>query len=87
MCSESVEIIPNVWCGANFAEGVKMSCRHFSWQAQYFVRDGGVEVKFSQQAEGIVRLRHLVEVSVAVPLGLCVSGCGFAWQGCLMCSL
>ena len=57
-------------CGANFAEDMKMSCRHFSWQAQNFVRVGGVEVDFSWQAQGIVRLRCLVEVSVAVPLGL-----------------
>ena len=24
-----VEIIPSVWRGANFAEDMKMSCRHF----------------------------------------------------------
>lgn len=29
--------------GANFAEDINMSRRHFSWQAQYFVRVGGVE--------------------------------------------
>ena len=33
-----------VWC--NFAEDMKMSCRHSPWQAQYFVRVGGVEVEF-----------------------------------------
>ena len=62
-----VEITPDVWCGANLAEDMKMSpCRHFSLQAQYFVRVGGVEVELSWQVQGIVRLRRLVEVNVAV---------------------
>ena len=46
--------------------------------------------KFSWQAQGVVRLRVVVEVSVAVTLGVvCVSKCGLrgwdretAWQGC-----
>ena len=46
MCSESVEITPNLWCGARFAEDMKMSCRHYSRQAQYFVRVTGAEVEF-----------------------------------------
>ena len=43
-------------CAANFAD-MKVSCRHFSWQAQCFVRVGGVEVHFSWQGRGVVRLR------------------------------
>ena len=40
VCSERVEIIPNVCCGANFVEAHVIGyCHcHFSWQAQYFVR-------------------------------------------------
>ena len=38
VCSERVEIIPNVWCGANFVEAHMRWYCHFSWQAQYFVR-------------------------------------------------
>ena len=38
VCSERVEIIPNVWCGANFGEAHMRRYCHFSWQAQYFVR-------------------------------------------------
>ena len=37
VCSERVEIIPNVWCGANFVEAHMRWYGHFSWQAQYFV--------------------------------------------------
>ena len=38
VCSERAEIIPNVWCGANFVEArMRLYC-HFSWQAQCFVR-------------------------------------------------
>ena len=51
-----VEIILSVWSGANFAEDVE-SCHYFSWRAQCFVRVGGVEVEFSCQAQGVVRLR------------------------------
>ena len=49
-----------------------------------------MEVKFSWQAQGIVRWRRLVEVkyNVAVPLGLVSAGavlrgsnCKTAWQG------
>ena len=36
VCSGRVEIIPNVWCGANFGH-MRGYC-HFSWQAQDFVR-------------------------------------------------
>ena len=70
MYGESLEIIPKVWCDAKFSEDMEMSYRHFSWQAPYFERVGDVEVEFSWQAQGIVRLRRLVEVNVAVPLGL-----------------
>ena len=66
MCSR-LEIIPNMWCGANFAEDLKMSCRH----SQYFVRVGGVEVAFSWQTQGIVRPRCLVEVNV---VAFCFAG-------------
>ena len=38
VCSERVEIIPNVWCGANFVEAHMRRYCHFSWQAQDFVR-------------------------------------------------
>ena len=38
VCSEWVEIIPNVWCGANFVEAHMRRYCHFSWQAQDFVR-------------------------------------------------
>ena len=38
VCSERVEIIPNVWWGANFVEAHMRRHCHFSWQAQYFVR-------------------------------------------------
>ena len=38
VCSERVEIIPNVWCGANFVEGHMRRHCYFSWQAQYFVQ-------------------------------------------------
>ena len=38
VCSERVEIIPNVWCGANFVEAHMRCYCDFSWQAQYFVR-------------------------------------------------
>ena len=41
----SVEIVPNVWRGTNFAEDTKMSRRRFSWQAQYFARVGGLEAR------------------------------------------
>ena len=39
VCSERVEIIPNVWCGANFVEAHIARCDggDISWQAQYFV--------------------------------------------------
>ena len=37
MCSERIEIILNVWCGANFVEAHVRRYSHFSWQAQYFV--------------------------------------------------
>ena len=40
-------IIAIMWRGANFAEDMKTS----SWPAQYFARVGGVEVKFSWQAQ------------------------------------
>ena len=46
------------------------SYRHFSWQVQYLVRVGGLEVEFAWQAQGIVRLRRLMEVNVAVTVGL-----------------
>ena len=59
-----------MWRGANIGEDMRMSRRHFSWQAQYFVRAGGVEVPFSWQAQGIVSLRRLVEVNAAVTVGL-----------------
>lgn len=47
MCAESPEIIPNVWHGANFAEGMsQMSSRHFSLQAQCSPCVGDVEYEF-----------------------------------------
>lgn len=44
LCLERVEIIPNKWCGATIAENMRMSSRHFSWQALYFVNVGGITV-------------------------------------------
>ena len=38
VCSERVEIIPNMWCGADFVEAYMRRYCHFSWQAQDFVR-------------------------------------------------
>ena len=73
MCSGRVEIIPNVWRGAKFAEDTNMIEQVMSslFLAKYFVRvrGAGVEVKFSWQAQGIVRLRWLVESKFAVTLG------------------
>ena len=38
-CAQNVvEIIPNVWCGANFLEANMIWYCHFWWQAQYFAR-------------------------------------------------
>ena len=56
--SERVELIPNVWCGANSAEDVKMSCRHFSWQAVLVVVlwCGGVPQKFSTRVSRPARV-------------------------------
>ena len=54
--SERVKIIPK-----------KMSCRHFSWQAQ-----------------GIAKLRFLVEMNVTVTYSR-VSGCGFEGLGLRNC--
>ena len=47
VCSERVEIIPNLWCGANFVEAHMRWYCPFSWQAQGIVRLRGVtEVTF-----------------------------------------
>ena len=73
--SSNNQIIPNVRCGANFAEGMKMSRCRLSWQAQCFVRVGIVEVEILWQVRGIVRLRRLVGVKVAVPWGLACQLC------------
>lgn len=53
-----------------------MAYRHFPWQAQCFVHVEGVEIELSWQARGVVRLPCLVEVNVAVTLGLvsCLAG-------------
>ena len=62
VCSERVEIIPNVWCGANFVEAHMRRYCHFSWQAQDFVRAlrRGSAILVAQ---GIVRLRGVTEVT------------------------
>ena len=47
-CAQNVPLksFQIVWCGAILAADMKLSRRHFSWQAQCFVRAGGVEVNF-----------------------------------------
>ena len=65
-------------------EAARCGGGHISWQAQYYVCVGGVDV--SLQAHGIVRLRVVVEVNVAVTWGCRVSGCcleGLESRNCL----
>ena len=92
VCSERVEIIPNVWCGANFVEAdmIWYFVRALRYERAIFVAVTEVTFrgrrsilctldvwtrKVSWQAQGIVRLRVVVEVNVAVTLGL---ACGQA---------
>ena len=72
VCSESAEIVPNVWCGANFADDMKVSRRHFLSRRRTLC----VEVEFSRQAQGTVRLRRWATVNVVVTLGRV---CGWLW--------
>ena len=56
--------------GAVSREVARCGGGHISWQVQYFVRVGGVDVQIFVAAQGLVRLRVVVEVNVAVTLGL-----------------
>ena len=91
MCSESVEITPNVlWC-----EDMKMSCRHLLWQVQSFVLVGGVEeskLNFRGRRResatfGGGECRSAVGIGASVSVVLRGWDCEAAWQGCLMCLL
>ena len=93
-CPERVEIIPNVWCGAHFAEDMKLSHRHFSWQAHHCVHVGCIEVELSLQAQGIARLRFgkgecRCDIGIGVSVGVVLKGWDgqTAWQSCKVCLL
>ena len=56
--------------GAGNREVVRCDGGDISWQAQYFVRVRRVDAERFVAAQGIVRSRVVVEMNVAVTLGL-----------------
>ena len=82
MCAERAEFIPNVWCGGKFGSRYEDRCNIRTFRGRRSVLSV-LEMSKSTfcrmcQAQGIVRLRGLVEVNVAVTLAW---ACRWPWFG------
>ena len=64
--------------GAGSREVARRGGGHISWQAQYFVRVGGVDAQVCVAGAGNREVASCVEVNVALTLGL---ACGRALFG------
>ena len=78
-CSERVDIIPNLWRGANFAEDMNM-IEHV--MSSFLVAGAGNRKVAMFGTLGECRCDTGIDVSAAVVLR--GWGCKTAWQGCRM---